>query len=81
MILKDPKDGDFVRVELQLDNKPIEVRAGWIEFVNYDGSVLIQCRPSGQIQIEPNGQSVNGYFRVIEHNPENNRLRRDDGVQ
>jgi hypothetical protein len=81
MILTDPKKGDFVKVELKLHGDHIETRAGWIKCVNQDGSVLVDCRPTGQIHLEPNGSSVNGYFTVIEHNPENNRYRRNDGVQ
>lgn len=82
MILDNPKKGDYVKVQLILNNHKVEDRPGWIEVVNEDGSFLVSCRPSGQIHIERGGQSINGYFTVIEHNPETNLLeQRNDGVQ
>lgn len=69
--------GDYVEVELRIADKPIEQRKGWIGEVFEDGGFIVHCDPkNSRTYITASGESPNGFFKVLVHNPENNRDER-----
>lgn len=69
--------GDYVEVELTINEKPIETRQGWIKEVFDDGGFMVECVAKRSCTyITATGESPNGFFKVIKHNPENNRDER-----